>query len=254
MFPAQQPLVFPVRCVLSPCPHWGICFSCHRRSYVEWQEILPPPPVFSAVLCFPVSICRFLLLFPENVLLLHQRQTRFPFTSAPRRERMSVASQRSRPSASGAELRGRRVTFPAGGPPPPPPAPRRRAAQRAVPHALRHGLGGTAAPAAEAEGGAQCRLPCVGVGRGLPGPFSSESVCVRIRVLSPRAEMAVKTAVDERRPSPPNSSRWDGTRRRGRKCSRTLGEVARAGRGDRVSGTPQKGGGPSLRFLRAPGQ
>lgn len=120
MFPAQQPLVFPVRCVLSPCPHWGICFSCHRRSYVEWQEIVPP--VFSAVLCLPVSICRFLLLFPENVLLLHRRQTRFPFTSAPRRERMSVASQWSRPSASGAELRGRRVTFPAGGPPPPPPA------------------------------------------------------------------------------------------------------------------------------------
>lgn len=194
MFPAQQPLVFPVRCVLSPCPHWGICFPCHRRSYVEWQEIVLP--VFSAVLCLPVSICRFLLLFPENVLLLHRRQTRFPFTSAPRRERMSVASQWSRPSASGAELRGRRVTFPAGGPPPPPP--RRRAAQRAVPHALRHGLGGTAAPAAEAEGGAQCRLPCVGVGRGLPGPFSSESACVPIRVLSPRAEMAVKTAVDER--------------------------------------------------------
>lgn len=128
MFPAQQPLVFPVRCVLSPCPHWGICFPCHRRSYVEWQEIVPP--VFSAVLCLPVSICRFLLLFPENVLLLHRRQTRFPFTSAPRRERMSVASQWSRPSASGAELRGRRVTFPAGGPPPPPPPPTRSSACR----------------------------------------------------------------------------------------------------------------------------
>lgn len=89
---------------------------------------------------------------------------------------------------------------PPGSQPPavPSPPPRRRAAQRAVPHALRHGMGGTAAPAAEAEGGAQCCLPCVGVGRGLPGPFSSESACVRIRVLSPRAEMAVKTAVDER--------------------------------------------------------
>lgn len=157
----------------------------------------PPPPVFSAVLCFPVSICRFLLLFPEKVLLLHRRQTRFPFTSAPRRERMSVASQWSRPSASGAELRGRRVTFPAGGPPPPPPP---ADAQLSVPSLTLFAMGWGGRQRQPLRRKVGPSAVCLALGWG--GVFQDHSVR-KARVsesgfLSPRAEMAVKTAVDER--------------------------------------------------------